>query len=98
MDQTSEACFNSKMCTALKTCSSPRPSRKNEFRPCLGGKILNFEKIIGEKNFENFPPKFFETRVLLEIKSIIKCTNSVVEASPRVNHAVVIRTTVSCQS
>ena len=95
MDQTSEACFNSGMCTALETCSSPRPSRKNEFRPCLGRKILNFEKIIGGKNFENVPPKFAETRVLLEIKSIIKCTNSVVEASPCVNHAVVVRIAVS---
>ena len=98
MDQTSEDCFNSGMCTALEICSSPRPSRKNEFRLCLGGRILNFKKIIGGKKFEIFLPKFSGTRVLPETKPIIKCTDSVVEEWPRVEHVVVVRAAVSCQS
>ena len=98
MDQTSEACSNSKMCTALEVCSSPRHSWKNEFQPCLGGKILNFERIIGGKNFEIFPPKFFWTRGSLETKLVIKCADSVVEAWPRVDQVVVVRPAVSCQS
>ena len=96
MDQTSEACFNSGMCTALEICLSPRPSRKNEFQLCLGGKILNFEKIIGGKNFEIFPPKFPETRVFPETKLVIKCTDYVVKEWPHVDHVVVVRAVVSC--
>ena len=98
MDQTFEACFNSEMCMALEICSSPRPSRKNEFQLCLGRIILNFEKIIGGKNFEIFQPKFPGTRVLLETKPVIKCPYYVVEGWPRVDHAVVVRAAVSCQS
>ena len=98
MDQTFEACFNSGMCTALEICSSSRPSRKNEFRPRLGERILNFEKIIGEKNFIIFPPKFPGTRVLPETKPVIKCTDFVVKEWPRVDHAVVVRAVVSCRS
>ena len=95
MDQTSEACINPETCMALEFCSSPRPSRK-KFWPCLGGKILNFEKIVGEKFFSIFPPKIFKTRVLLDNRPVIKCIDSVVEAWPRVDHAVVVRTAVTC--
>ena len=98
MDQTFEACFNFETCMTLGVCSSLRLSQKNEFRPCLGGKILNFEKIIGGKIFEIFLPKFFRTRGLLETKPIIKCADLVVEARPCVNHAVVIGAAVSHQS
>ena len=66
------------MCMALKSCSSPRPSQK-KFRPCLGEKILNFEKIVGGKPFSIFPPKISKTRVLLDNGLVIKCTDLVVE-------------------
>ena len=59
---------------------------------------MNFEEIVGGKNFVVFPPKIFETRVLFEDEPVIKCTDSVVEAWPRVDHAVVVRVAVNCQS
>ena len=70
----------------------------------LVGKILalpkweNFEfwKDYRRENFEIFPPEIFETRVLFENEPVIKCTDLVVEAWQRVDHAVVVRAAVSC--
>ena len=59
---------------------------------------MNFENIVGRKNLAIFPPKISKTRVLFKNEPVIKCTDLVVEAWPRVDHAVVVWVAVSCRS
>ena len=56
---------------ALKVVQVRGLVEKINFDSAWVGKILNFEKIIGGKNFEIIPPKFFKTRGSLETKPII---------------------------
>ena len=89
MDQTFEAHPNFGTWMVLEAWLNSRPCRKNKFRLNQGWKILNFENILGGKNFEFCRPNFLRhcSRPRWSFNVLIR----VVEVRPRVGLRLVAR-------